>query len=172
LPSPEASLVGLVSRKGSKAPVLVLDDAASEDAARYTEMASAQRMVIEDESKLKGVLAGVEHDPTMTFDSESTAEDVEEIALWDEAEPSVALLDGDLEVPSELPDPLEILPPVPDFVEPAVISPPVANSFRARLKPAQPETARRERDWLALATAWLGRLLRRQPPGSSKLASP
>jgi hypothetical protein len=173
LPSPEASLIALVSRKGTKAPVLMLDDAANEDAARYTEMASAQRMLIEDETKLKGVLAGVEHDPTLTFESEVLIDEEEDLALWEEPEPAAALLDHDLEVPSELPDPLTALPPAPEFVEPPVVAAPVANSFRARLKPAEAEAKQQGRNWVAVIAHWLGRIvLRRRSPGKTKLASP
>lgn len=173
MPSPEASLVGLVSRKGTKAPVLMLDDAANEDAARYTEMASAQRMLIEDESTLKGLLAGIEHDPALTFEPEA-AEDAAlwEGEQWDEPEPAAALLDGDLEVPSELPDPLTALPPEPEFVEPPVLAPPVANSFRARIRPVEGEAKPERRDWVAILLTWFGRFLpRRQAPKSSELAS-
>ncbi|WP_338465591.1 hypothetical protein RXV95_08340 [Novosphingobium sp. ZN18A2] len=55
----EASMLDLVSRKGTKKPVIVLDEEDAREAARFTEMASAQRLDVDSASVQHGVLEGV-----------------------------------------------------------------------------------------------------------------
>lgn len=55
----EASLLGLISRKGLKAPVMVLGADDANEAARYAEMAEAQRLGLEDDQALQDVLEGI-----------------------------------------------------------------------------------------------------------------
>lgn len=63
----EASLLGLISRKGLKAPVLVLGADDAEEAARYSAIAEAQRLGLDDEQALNGVLEGI-HDSQLAED--------------------------------------------------------------------------------------------------------
>lgn len=55
-PPPEASLLSLVSRKGIKAPVIVLAEDDAREAARYSEMAGAQRLGMDEEEALKHLM--------------------------------------------------------------------------------------------------------------------
>ena len=63
-----ASLLTVVARPGTKRPVIVLAEEDARQASEYTEMASARRMVVEDESVLKGLLQGLPAADLADFD--------------------------------------------------------------------------------------------------------
>ena len=162
LPLPEASLIGLVSRKGTKSPVLMLDDAANEDAARYTEMAAAKRMEVGGERELIGVLSGVAHDPDAVFEPEQFAPDDEDWDRCDDGlEQRTEVAAGDIEFPSDLPDPLaeSFDSQAPEPAPPVQVT--MANSFRARIRPMSAETAERSRDWKIQIVTWVRRTILR-----------
>lgn len=58
----EASLLTLVSRNRTKAPVMVLCEEDAQESARYSEMAGARRLGIDDEQALAGVLEATSAD--------------------------------------------------------------------------------------------------------------
>lgn len=55
-PAAEASILDLVSRKGTKKPVMILDESDAREATRYAEMAAVHELGIDDEQALKGLL--------------------------------------------------------------------------------------------------------------------
>jgi hypothetical protein len=114
LPSAEASLLDVAPRKHSKVMALMLDEAGSRDAARYAEMAAAQRLEFAAERELIGVLSGTDHDPGAVFETETLPHEDDDLARWDDddfaprppcPEP-IPETDEHLEFPSDLPDPL------------------------------------------------------------------
>jgi len=109
--SGEGSLLSLTLRKGTKQLALVLADEDAEAAARFTEEASAQRLVMDDDNALKGLFHGV---PVAELSAEQAAEPLwtgDEAALMPSPEPEAA----ESEAAEE---PEEVLEPEPEVYTP------------------------------------------------------
>ena len=142
-PLEEASLLTLVSRTRTKAPVMVLCEEDAQESARYSEMAGAQRLGIEDGQAFAGVLEATLADAAF--------EDAE--PRWDHSgvlEPdtgtttSPTATDYYTWVPSE---PEALAEDQAESIESGIaeasdqpIAPPAAHSLRSRIKLAEPDS--------------------------------
>lgn len=181
-----ASLLTVVSRPGTKQPVIVLAEEDARQASEYTEMASARRMVVEDESALKGLLQGLPAADLSDFDEpDERAEGADPWAVavepvrdrdWSAEGQSASL--GDI---YDFPDNPEVIPdmPLPPFApeeavatnvdgdawaqpEPAPFAPPPRHSLRSRINLDAPEKNQSKLNSIGALLAWLRRTVLRR----------
>ncbi len=185
----EASLLTVVTRPRTKKAVIVLGEEDAKEASQYTEMAAAQRMIVDDETALKGVLQGL---PAAELG------DADWFDAWDETEGAPAEIDfandsrngpgdfSDLAQETEAADE-EAIPEAKDWTDagsyesldlpelgpddPAEMgeapagepfAPPPRHSLRSRINLAQPEASGVERVRIGAIVDWLKRLIFRR----------
>ena len=142
-PPGEASLLTLVSRNRTKAPVMVLCEEDAAEAARYSEMAGARRLGLEDGQSLADLLEAMPDalfDDAAVIDAEPGPD--ESGLLEPHAEPA-----GDPWGPSDPADEADVSPEHPEAASAAdsdldgePLAPPAAHSLRSRIKLAEPDT--------------------------------
>ena len=170
----EASLLTLISRKGSKAPVIVLGEEDAREADQFTQMASAQHMGVDADFAPGGLLEGV-HD---AWQADAVALGVNETwgathgLDWPENALDAEVFDpvaedcgtGDLAHPAGLSDWIEAIPDDPEATDtdmanvPAAV--PASHSLRARIKLAQPDSSRPHPGRMSTIASWFRRLAR------------
>ena len=181
----EGSLLSIASPRGAKSPVMLVSEEECEEAARFTEMAGAQRMVIADEHELKGLLHGTSVAPgheAAVFDrlpqapeDPALAADLEAITCFDSASADEWSHERELleAVDDQRPEGSEeesnfthaeaALSRGEDVV-PALT--PARHSLRARIRTEQPSSQASGRDWQSVMATWLksflGRIVVRQ----------
>lgn len=160
--SGEASLLDCVSRKGTKSPVLILDEETSRDAARFTEMAEAKRMAVDDDSRFNGLLPRAPRaEKDHPFGPAAGPCSSDDPPPWELNGAIAADFPDEMEFPSDLPDPLApvgvevFAPPAPA----ATIS--SGNSFRARVQPTLADEKGTGRDWKTAVLDWIRRMVLR-----------
>ena len=169
----EASLLTLVSRTRTKAPVMVLCEEDAQEAVRYSEMAGAQRLGIEDGHNLADLLEATCAAP---FDAVVTNEDA--ATGWGDAgqfEPHAetaspwAAPDDHRWEPSDSanlaedsPEPIEAAFAAGSELAPEPLAPPAAHSLRSRIKMAEPDSTETFGDRLRTMFEALGRLVFRR----------
>ena len=185
----EGSLLTLVSRKGTKAPVMVLGEEDAMESARYSEMAGAQRLGIDDAQVLEELLEGIGvaefADGAAVGEDEMWGEpgvsaDVEDFRpavassgdAHDEPGPhdDAAEHDRSASAVCHYPDFAEVFPERleddaltadADVAEPQ-FAPPASHSLRARIKLAEPDRRNTFADRKSGFVDWLRRLVFRR----------
>lgn len=156
----EGSLLSIVSRKGTKAPALALSEDDAREAVRATEEASAQQLVIADES-LRGLFHGVPMPQLGEVELFAT----EEEPLAPQPEPEVRG-DEPWVIPASFvtePDsPTELEPDwcesEPDTLHRPLLPPaPSGHSLRERFRAPEPEAGPARQGWSDRARSWLQR---------------
>ena len=167
----EASLLTLVSRTRTKAPVMVLCDEDAQEAARYSEMAGARRLGIEDGQDLADLLEATPgtapdeaaRDDAAIVDAEHMWGDPDGLEPYAESAAFLAVPDDFTWKPF---DPAALDDGSPDTIEAAIaagsetivepLAPPAAHSLRSRIKMAEPDSTKTFGDRLRpmLNTLW------------------
>ena len=156
----EASLLGALSHLRTKTPVLVLDEADALESARYTEMAGSQRMVVEDELDLKGLLHGLPPAELVDDGAFDPAGDVPEDLVGIELAQPEAPDAGDSPVEEEAAqDPADAWNPFQPPPGPGQLAALTGSTLRARIYQAAPDPAPTLRDRTRAILDWLRRML-------------
>ena len=153
----EASLLTMLARPRTKAPVMVLCEQDAEESARYSEMAAAQRLGMEHGHAPDGALA-LPDDAAVAEAAliDADADWGEEVVLERDAEPEIAMMpSADL---NWRPSPLDALE-TPEELAPEPFAAPASHSLRTRIKLAEPDATDTLGDRLKGVLAALRRML-------------